>query len=149
MKKALQRALVGFPLGVFIGYTITVIIALGWGKGQFYPAEPSLITSMGSEMNAVVLQYILSGLLGMGFAASSLVWENENWSLLTRTLAHLGISSVLMFPIAWLTHWMEHSLAGVASYILVFIGFYALIWLAQWFAWMRKIRDINRRLQRK
>ena len=36
-KKVIQRAVLGVPLGVFISYTITIVISLGWGDGHFYP----------------------------------------------------------------------------------------------------------------
>lgn len=148
-KQVLLRALLGFPLGVFTGFTITVVISLFFATGRYLSAEPTLVASNGSELNAVVLQYLLSGVLGAGFAAGSLIWENERWSLLQRTLLHLGLSSLLMLPIAYWAHWMPHTLAGFAIYFLIFAGFYLVIWVAQYIAWMRKVRDINQRLQNK
>lgn len=148
-KQVILRAVLGFPLGVFIGYTISVIISLIISGGRYLPAEPTLVASAGSEINAVILQYLLSGVLGMGFAAGSVIWEVEDWSLARRTASHLALSSLLMLPIAYLTHWMPHNLAGVLTYFLIFFGIYAGIWAVQYFAWLRRVRAINRRLQSK
>jgi len=110
---------------------------------------PSFIASAGSELNAVVLQYLLSGLLGAAFAASSVVWENEGWSLMKRTVVHLISISLAMLPIAYLAHWMEHTVMGIVTYFLIFTGIYVIIWAIQYMLWRRKVNDINQRLQRK
>ncbi len=148
-KQVILRAILGFPLGVFLGYTISIAISLMIGGGRYFPAEAGLVAGTGSEIAAVVLQWVLSGVLGAGFAASSVIWEMEDWSLLRRTVSHLALSALLMFPIAYWMHWMPHTLAGFASYLLIFFGIYAGIWAAQYVAWLRRVRDINRRLQSK
>ncbi len=149
LRKAFLRALLGFPLGVFVSYTIAILISFLIGEGYYSPVVPSMAATAGSELNAVLLQYILSGLLGMGFAGGSVVWENESWSLFQRTAMHLLISAGFMFPIAYANHWMERSVLGVALYMLIFIVLYAIIWGVQWVIWMRRVREINARLSRK
>ena len=49
----------------------------------------------------------------MGFAGSSVVWKMENRGLLIQTVIYFLITSVTMMPIAYIAHWMEHSLKGV------------------------------------
>ena len=39
----IQRGLLGFPLGIAIGFVITVIISMCIGDGSFYPVTPELI----------------------------------------------------------------------------------------------------------
>ena len=70
-KKMIQRGLLGFPLGIAIGFVITVIISMCIGDGSFYPVNPELIDTMKNELNAVILQTILCGILGTGFAMAS------------------------------------------------------------------------------
>ena len=38
-KKMIQRGLLGFPLGIAIGFVITVIISMCIGDGSFYPVR--------------------------------------------------------------------------------------------------------------
>ena len=83
-KKMIQRGLLGFPLGIAIGFVITVIISMCIGDGSFYPVTPELIDTMKNELNAVILQTILCGILGTGFAMASVIWEIDSWSLAAK-----------------------------------------------------------------
>lgn len=60
-------------ISITMGYLITILISLGWGNGYYSPCVPELISIMGNEINAVILQTILCGILGVGFAASSVI----------------------------------------------------------------------------
>ena len=51
---------------------------------------------MGNEINAVMLQAVLSGLLGTGFAASSVIWEIDTWSMVKQTGIYFSIISAVM-----------------------------------------------------
>lgn len=77
-KKIIMRSLLGFPLGIAMGYLITILISLCWANGYYSPCAPELISVMGNEINAVILQTVLCGILGTGFAASSVIWEMEH-----------------------------------------------------------------------
>ena len=41
-KKALLRGLLGVPLGMAMGYLITIVISLGWGQGRYVACMPEL-----------------------------------------------------------------------------------------------------------
>ena len=87
-KKMIQRGLLGFPLGIAIGFVITVIISMCIGDGSFYPVTPELIDTMKNELNAVILQTILCGILGTGIGI----------------LSYVGIF-VAIFVITWLVQY--------------------------------------------
>ena len=57
-RKIIKRGFLGFPLGIAIGYVITVIISVCVGDGSFYPVTAELIDTMGNELNAVVFQTV-------------------------------------------------------------------------------------------
>jgi len=108
-KKLLLRGALGFPIGIAIGYVITICISLVWAGGYYSPCVPELAEALGSEIGAVALQALLCGLLGVGFAASSVIWEMESWSLVRQTGVYFFIISLIMLPIAYVAYWMEHS----------------------------------------
>lgn len=86
MKKIIViRSLLGFPFGITIGYIITVLISFFFGDGCCQPCAPELVSIMGNEINAVVFQTVLCGILGTGFAVSSVIWKIEKWSILKQT----------------------------------------------------------------
>ena len=93
-KKMIQRGLLGFPLGIAIGFVITVIISMCIGDGSFYPVTPELIDTMKNELNAVILQTILCGILGTGFAMASVIWEIDSWSLAKQSGIYFSIACV-------------------------------------------------------
>ena len=147
-KKIVQRGLLGFPLGIAIGYVVTIGLSLAFADGFYSPCVPELILAAGSEIRAVILQAFLCGLLGTGFGAASLIWEMETWSILKQTGLYFLIVSAVMMPVAYATYWMEHSVKGFFSYFAVFAVVFVIVWLTQWFAGRSNIRKINESLHR-
>lgn len=144
MKRQLVlRGALGFPLGIAIGYIISILVSLAWANGYYSPCVPELIAITGSEISAVVLQALLCGLLGTGFAASSVIWEVEHWSLAKQTGIYFGINAVIMMPIAYLTYWMEHSVLGFLSYFGVFALIFLVVWILQFTTGRRMVRKMN------
>lgn len=58
-KQVFLRGLLGFPLGIAMGYIITIIVSMIWAQGYYSACVPSLIEAMGNEINAVILQTIV------------------------------------------------------------------------------------------
>lgn len=145
-KKIVLRSILGFPIGIAIGYLITIFISLSWANGYYSPCVPELISAMGNEINAVVLQALLCGLLGTGFAASSVIWEIDNWGIIKQTGIYFVIISVIMLPIAYLAYWMEHSIVGILSYFGIFVLIFAFIWIIQFVIGKHNVRKMNKNL---
>lgn len=148
-KKILLRSLSGFPLGLAIEYLITIIISLILADGHYYPCVPELASNLGSEMSAVLVQALLSGVLGTGFAAASVIWEIEHWSLVKQTGIYFSIISLIMLPIAYVTYWMEHSLIGILSYFGIFLLIFIVIWVVQYGVAKRNVKKMNETLRKK
>ena len=129
-KKIIKRSLLGFPLGITMGYLITILISLGWANGY----------------NAVILQTILCGILGVGFAASSVIWEMDSWSVAKQTGIYFSIISVIMLPIAYFAYWMEHSVVGFLIYFGIFALIFAVIWIIQLGIGRYNVRKMNEKL---
>jgi len=146
-KKAFQRGLLGFPLGVFVGYAITILISLFVADGYYGPCVPALIDEFGSEINAVVFQAILCGILGSSFAAASLIWEIERWNIAKQTGIYFLVALITMFPIAYFAHWMEHSVSGFLVYVGIFVAIFVLMWVVQYCIWKNKIKGINKKIE--
>ena len=142
-KKIIMRGLFGLPTGIAIGFVITLIIAACIGNGSFYPVTPELIDTMGNELNAVILQTVLCAIMGVGFAAASVIWELDSWSLAKQSGVYFMIISVVMLPIAYVTNWMKHTILGVLSYVAIFAAIFVVVWLSQYLLWKRKIKKMN------
>lgn len=145
-KKVILRGLFGLPVGIAIGFVITLLISICIGDGAFYPVTPELIQMMGNQLNAVILQTILCAILGVGFAMASVIWEIDSWSLAKQSGVYFLVISVVMLPIAYFANWMKHSIAGILSYVGIFVMFFAAVWISQYLLWKRRIKKMNARI---
>ena len=118
-KKILMRGLFGLPTGIAIGFVITLIISI------------------------CILQTVLCAIMGAGFAAASIIWELDSWSLAKQSGIYFMIISVIMLPIAYFTNWMKHTALGVLSYVAIFVAIFVVVWLSQYLLWKRKIKQMN------
>lgn len=148
-KKIFLRSISGFPLGVTIGYLISIVISLIWANGYYAPCVPELAQTMGNEINAVLVQTLLCGIFGMGCAAGSVVWEIEDWGVIKQTGVYFVIVSVIAMPVAYVTFWMEHSLKGFLSYFGTFTLIFAIIWVILYISGRHNVRKMNEALRRK
>ena len=142
-KKTIRRGLFGLPIGITIGFVITLIISACVGDGSFYPVTPELIGAMGNELNAVILQTVLCAIMGAGFAAASVIWELDSWSLAKQSGIYFLTISIIMLPVAYFANWMKHSLAGVLSYVGIFTAIFVVVWISQYLLWKRNIKRMN------
>ena len=139
----ITRGVVGFPVGIATGFVITLIISACIGDGSYYPVTPELIGSMDNELNAVILQTVLCGIMGTGFAMASVIWELDSWSLAKQSGIYFLTACIIMFPIAYMTNWMKHSTTGILSYVGIFVMIFIVVWIAQYLSWKRKIKRMN------
>ena len=72
-----------------------------------------MINDCGSELNAVILQIILSLAYGAVWGGASVIWEKDNWSILKETIVHLVICSLATFPIAYFSRWMSYDIKEI------------------------------------
>ena len=147
-KKIMKRMWIGLPVGIAMGYIITLIISACIGDGTFYPVAPELTEKMGNELNAVILQTVLCAILGAGFAAASVIWEVDSWSLARQSGVYFLVIGIILLPIAYVTNWMQHSVVGFLSYIGIFVGIFAAVWLSQYLCWKQRIKKMNDRVRR-
>ena len=146
-KEIMKRSLIGFPIGITIGQFITILISLKWGNGDYSPYVPELVSAMGSEIHAIILQSILCGILGMGFAAASFIWQIDHWSIVRQTGIYFLTMSIIMLPIAYFAYWMEHSLVGFLSYFGVFVFIFVILWVITYVMGRYNVKRMNGKLQ--
>ena len=144
MKKKLAiRALIGAPIGITVSHVITLLVSLAAGGGEFLPVTEWLRQTAGSELAAVAVQTLSSGVMGAGFGAASVIWEIGSWSLLRQSVAYFFAASVLMLPTAYAMGWMEHSVTGVLGYAGIFFCSFACFFAAQYLQMRREVRRMN------
>ncbi len=144
--KIILRGLIGFPIGIAVGYAISIFTSLCFANGYYSPCVPDLIPIMGNEINAVILQALLSGVLGTAFAASSVIWQVERWSIVRQSGIYFLIVSMVMMPIAYVLYWMEHSISGFLRYFAVFMLIFVIIWIIEYAVGRQIVKKLNAQL---
>lgn len=145
LKKALLRGLLGMPLGVFISTTIGLIYSLVYGELMVIPPVDGTIT----PLNAYIIQYAVSMIIGFVFAFGSAIFEVDKWSIAKQTTMHFLLTSIVFFPCSILARWIDFNLISVLIYILIFVAIYVAVWFIQYYSWKNKIVKLNKKLQSK
>ena len=123
---------------------------MGGFGGNYYSAVALELTAiMGGELNAAVLQYVMSCILGFSFAMASAIFEIENWSMTKQTVVHFLITAIAMLPIAYVCHWIEHTALSIFVYFATFAAVYFFMWIVQKRYWKKKVAQMNDKLQKK
>ncbi len=147
-KEALLISICGLAFGIALGQLIAIVISVVKGDGMFYAVVPELMSDWGTELNAVIVQAILLGVLGTVLGEASVVWEFDSWSLTKQTLTHFCLFAVPFTVIAYVLYWIPRFVGGVIASTVVFIAIYAAIWCGSYFSYKRKVKQINDELHK-
>lgn len=145
MKKALLRGFLGMPLGVFISTTIGVMYSLAYGQLMVVPPSHGAA----SQLQAYLIQYVASMIIGFAFAFGSAIFEVDEWSLAKQTVLHFLLTSLVFFPCSIMAGWVQPDALSILAYFLIFIAIYLIIWFSQYNSLKRKIAKLNEKLQDK
>lgn len=135
LKEVIKRGLFGFITGVFIGKTLSIINAALFGIGTLY-----------SVPAYVIMEYFITGLIGMTFAITSLIFEADKWSLTLQTIVHFLATSVVMYISAILLKWVKFNVISTLAWFGVFIVIYFIFWLCFYCSFRKAIKEVNKKL---
>ncbi len=150
--KILKRGLFGFPIGVTISMLIVFFASLiiGEKSGEtLYVLHPDAISKYGSELNAFAVIIFTSGFLGVLYSSTSAFFEIDKWSLTKATIIHFILTTSVLLFVAHLNYWLERSLVGVLSYLIISAVIYLGIWTGMYFFWKSKIKNLNDKMNKK
>jgi len=145
-KEAVKRAIMGFMYGVFIGQTILILESLAMRDGNFYSVTKYLLDLAGTKIAAVIIQYFLTGLIGTTFAATTVIFEMDSWSLLRQTILHFIITSIVMYIAGFLCGWFPHKLSSTLIWFGIFIVIYVIFWISFSSYYKNKVKKMNEAL---
>lgn len=132
IKKALIRAFSGFAFAVLIGQFVSISISLSLGDGQFHQFIPDFRALFATDLQAVIVQTILTGLVGTAFAVSGLIFELDKWSILKQYVVHFLATAMVWVPVAYLC-WIPQNKKGITICLFSFFATYVITWLIQYF----------------
>ena len=146
MKEFFKRTIMGFVYGVFIGQTILILESLNAGNGNFYPVSPYLVQHASSTLAAVIIQYFITGLIGISFSAGTLIFEIDKWSITAQTALHFVITFAVMLFAGFVCGWYPHTVSGILIWLAVFVVIYVIMWISFSLYFRRQTKKINEAL---
>lgn len=146
--KVWNRCVLGAFFGLGITTGIAISISLIIGDGTYYAVMPQLAQDFGSELNAVLVQAVVSLLYGAVWGGVSLVWEIENWGITRQTVTHLLIVSLSTLPVAYLMRWMDRNVLGILGYFGIFLMIYGVVWVCLYLGTKRRVEKLNQGVRR-
>ena len=101
IKDLIRLAVVGFVLGIIIGDIMVVAFTASEGISL---AAPELIEEFG-YVPAVILQTLLSGVLGCICFGATIVYYKDEYNILEATCIHMVIAFCTLIPISNFLWW--------------------------------------------
>ena len=135
-EKTLKRAGFGFILGMAVGNVLAALL----GGGEL--VSPGLLARCGSLPGALLVQTLLSGVIGAASFAGIGLYDIEGWSLLRTAVVHDLLIEAVYLPVAFALGWVETA----AEALLVsgcMTAVYLLVFLSLWAVYKAQVRELN------
>lgn len=139
--------------GIVISHTIAFVLywvnsAVKGENGAFYPMVPGMAERFGNELTAIIVQNSLITVLGAIFGVAWLLYENEAWSLMKRTMVHFVLLIGTFMTVSLTLFWIPSN----PRTVLQVLGLFALIYIVFWFiiygTTLRDIRKMNHKIEK-
>lgn len=142
MKKIAIRFLVGIPLGIVTSYMMMVIYSLCYGNGSFIAVIRALEQLCESEVKALLIQIIISGMLGSFSVSVVTLFEQESWSVSKACLLHASATVFVLSSSAIVTLYI-HSLWLMLFVFLILFLICAVIYIQLYHYTRKQVQDLN------
>ena len=142
----LRMGITGFIIGMVAGNALTIMF--GSSEGSFSITAPELSQQFG-EAGALLLQTLLSGVMGSVAFAGTFVYHSDRFSITTATLIHMCISFTVLLPVAHILWWTGRTLEGTLYFLILPVVMYVMIWISVYMSYRIEIQRINESLDRR
>ena len=140
LKRTLKRAGIGFLLGMATGNLIAFLSVVIGGGGKIVSVKA--IEMCGGEVEALLLQSFLSGLIGFAGCGGMTFYEMEEWSLLRVMASHLGVVFAVFLPVSYVLGWFAdlNELLILSGMMLVS---YFIVWRIMCARYKKQVKELN------
>ena len=135
--------------GTFIGLVVSIFLNYSSKSSAYYPSNPSFTTKFATPLDAMTVSVILWALMGLVFGFGSFVFAIRQWSLLKKTIVSFIIYYIGFTPLAFLAGWFTLNIVNFMIFTGLFILIYVTIWFIRSYQVIREIREINNKIKKK
>ncbi|GAB4074708.1 hypothetical protein GCM10028778_22110 [Barrientosiimonas marina] len=95
------------------------------------------------NLSRIWLATVVFMLIGLYFGFASSIYENENWSLLKKTIVHFSVSLVVFHIIMLGTGLQSLEVWPILLNLTLFVLIYAGFWIGHVLYYKKMIKDMN------
>ncbi len=149
-KKVLRLALIGFVLGMIIGNLIS-FLSHDKGARPLVIVSPVLIERTGSVTAAMIMNTLLSGLLGMVAWAGVIFHDPEkfDWGMTKAAVYHFLLIMVFNIPIALYCGWCPPDPLSLLIWVGIMALVYLIVWGIMYLRYKKETAELNELLKKK
>ena len=141
-----KRGMRGIGISIFAMNCVQCIVSLILHDGTFYAAPLKLIMSRGSELAAVVFQFVVNVIFGFIYGIAAGIWEHDTWGIVKQAAIHFAITCTAYLLAGWFCFWYERSIQGMLIGAVVFFVIYVIICLVI-MSWQHvQLKKINKKI---
>ena len=135
--------------GTLYGLIVSLFYNFSNKNSVYYPSDPSFTTKFATPLNAMTVSVIFWALMGLVFGFGSFVFAIRQWSLLKKTIVSFIIYYIGFTPLAFLAGWFSLNIVNFMIFTGLFILIYVTIWFIRSYQVIREIREINNKIKKK
>ena len=146
--RSIKRIMLGFVIGMAAGNLIAALFSYVPGGNHLIVSE-LLLEKAGSESKAFLIQTLLSGVLGAVGMGGTVIYELENWNLLSCALTHFSLIFGVYVLIALHLGWITFSLKDIAGMAFLMGIAYLIVFLIMLARYRKAVHELNEILEKK
>ncbi len=149
MKNFIKASVYGLAIGTLVELLVSVIVSYNNSVNIFVWATPDFLAQF--EDNTLLAAFIVKGcyaLIGILSYLASKIYESDKLSLTTATICHLLLICSIVGTVGLVLQWFPVTLGGLATFSLLFILIYAIIWGVIYQKTSQTIKAVNEKLQK-
>ena len=149
-KKILKLALTGFILGMIIG-TLISYLTCDKSAEPLVIISPVLIRRTGSVAAAMIVNTLLSGLLGAAGMAGVIFHDPDefDWGMTKAAVYHFLLIMVFNIPIALYCGWCPPDPLSLLIWVGIMALVYLIVWGIMYLRYKKETAELNELLRRK
>lgn len=147
-KRILMRFIIGFGCGVLHGAFVMFCVSLciNGVRGEYIPVVTETVRIFGSENLAVIMQTLMTGLLGVDYAMAAMVYENPKWSFVKQSLLQFLATFPYLMVVARIC-WIPEEAQGYLSLTGGIAVGYIINFIIQYNLAKNDVRAINSKME--
>lgn len=147
-KTIIRRAVIGFLIGMLVGNLIAFLTCDRTADPVVIVTD-KLIQRTGSVSAALIVQTLLSGLLGAVSMGGTVLYDIEEWGLTRTALTHFSLILCTFYAVAlgcaWIGPvWQDLLIMGAFEAVGYFI-----VWLIMFMIYRKQTKELNELIRKK